>query len=358
MKIFRWLFATLLLALVFAGIFGGRHYLDLQAAQAQAQQAWPATVIETAVVEAASWPQLARAVGSLRAVEGTAVSSQVAGSITAIGFESGARVNKGDFLLQLDNSTQLAALRADQATLAQASSDLQRRHELFSNRSVSLEDVQHAQLRHDVARAAVENDQAALAKLRISAPFSGVLGIRQVSVGQYLSEGQEIVGLQRWDPLLLDFDLPQQYLPRLALGQTVRFRVDAFPEQEFSATVSAFEAAIDADTRSLPIQATLANGDHVLRPGLFGSIEIELGGQLEGLLVPSSAIAHSTFGDSVFVVREGLARAVRISVLAEREQHSLVQGSDLAAGERVVSIGQHKLRDGMAVNDQTATGQH
>lgn len=194
----RWLMALVALVVVFGGIFGGKAWMDRRAAQAAAAQSWPAAAVTTAPARLASWDTVQRVIGTLRAVEGTEITAQVAGNVTEIAFESGTTVRKGDLLVQLDNSTQLAALHADEARLAQKRIDMERARRLYRDRAISAQQAQNAELDYKLAAAAVESNQALLAKLRITAPFDGVLGIRKVSVGQYVAPGTAIVDLQRW----------------------------------------------------------------------------------------------------------------------------------------------------------------
>lgn len=347
----KWLGALLALALLFGAIFGGRAWLERRAAGSAWAQ--PALPVSTAAATAARWELHTEAIGVLRAVQGTAITAQVAGNVTGISFDSGARVRAGEPLVQIDNSTQLASLHSNQAQLRLAKLNLERMQALYERRLVSQQELQQAEMTHEVAAAAVASDEAVLGKLRISAPFSGVLGIRQVSLGQYVSPGTPIVSLQRWDPILLDFSLPQEEIPRIATGQPVSFRVDAYPGRSFAGKVTAISAEVDADTRNVAIEATLPNGDEALRPGLFGHAKLGLGEALSGIAVPHTAITYSTFGDTVWLVRKAgggtTVHASVVRVLAERDGEALLEPGAVAAGALVVTAGQNRLREGMAV---------
>lgn len=350
----KWLIGLVALVLAFGAIFGTRYYQDQQAAAAAAAQSWPAASVATATAEPASWDTQARAVGTLRAVDGTQVSAQIAGNVTQIAFESGASVKQGDLLVQLDDSSQRAALRSNQARLKSTTTDLERAKQLIRSHAVSQEQLQAAQREHDMAAAAVASDQAALAKLRITAPFDGVLGIREVSLGQYVAPGTGIVDLQRWNPLLLDFALPQEVLVQLAVGQDVQFTTSARPDETFAGKITALASQVDPQTRTIAVQATVDNGDGKLRPGLFGHATLSLGRAMTGIAVPQTALVYSTFGDSVFVLADGehggqVARAKVVHVLHERGGQVLLQSDDLERGATVVTAGQTKLQDGAAV---------
>lgn len=350
----KWLIAVVMLVMVFGGIFGGKAYRDHQGATALVGRAYPPVSVATANAEDVSWQSVIRVVGTLRAEEGTEITAQVAGNVTQIAFQSGARVAQGQLLVQIDNSTQLAMLRSDEARLRQARLDLERAHKLFRERAISEQQLQTAEMNHDVIAAAVESDRALLRKLQITAPFRGVLGVREVSLGQYVSPGTGIVSLQSWDPMLLDFALPQNLLGQLRIGQEVGFTVDAYPGTSFTGRVTAFGSRIDPDTRNIDVQASIANTDERLRPGLFGHVELLLDERLGGVAVPHTAIAYSTFGDMVYRVERGehderIARAHVVQVQGERDGQVLLTTGSLSAGDEVVVAGQHKLRDGARV---------
>lgn len=341
------------LVLVFGAIFGGKYYQSRKAAAAQ--QSYSAAAVATAVAQEASWANKVRAVGTLRAVRGTQISAQIAGNVTHVLFESGARVKKGDPLVQLDDSTQLAMLRSDQARLEAARADLQRAQNLIRSHAVSEEQLQAAQRDHDVAEAAVASDEAILAKLHITAPFSGVLGIREVSLGQYVAPGTGIVEIQQWDPLLLDFSLPQEWLGQVAVGQTVDFETSARPGEVFAGKITATAARVDPETRNITVQATIANGGGQLRPGLFGHVTLTLGGALKGIAVPQTAMTYSTFGDSVFVVATDergaqVAKAKLVQVLHQQNGEVLLKAGAVEGGAEVIVAGQIKLNDGAPVS--------
>lgn len=350
----KWLTAVAVLVMVFGGIFGGKAYRDHQAAAALAGRSYPPVSVSTASARQASWKSTVRVVGTLRAVDGTEITAQLAGNVTQIAFQSGARVEQGQLLVQIDNSTQLATLHSDEARMRQARLDLERARKLFRERAISEQQLQTAEMHHDVMQAAVENDRALLRKLQITAPFSGVLGVREVSLGQYVSPGTGIVSLQRWDPMLLDFALPQHLLGQLRIGQEISFTVDAYPGESFGGRVTAFGSRVDPDTRNVDVQASLANADERLRPGLFGHVALSLDEPLDGIAVPHTAIAYSTFGDTVYVVGNGeegrkVARARVVQVRAERDGQVLLAAEGLGAGDEVVVAGQNKLRDGAPV---------
>lgn len=357
----RWLVGLLVLVLVFAGIFGGKLYQERKAAERAAAQGWPAAVVSVASAEAAVWDDRIRVVATLRAVQGTQISAQIAGNVTQVAFESGAAVNKGDLLVQLDDSSQRASLLSNQAKLKLADANLARARKLAPSSAISREQLQTSQRDRDVAAAVVANDRATLNKLRITAPFDGVLGIREVSLGQYVAPGTAIVDLQQLNPLLIDFTLPQEVISQLQVEQKVRFQTAAQPGEELAGKVTAIAPALDVDTRNLAVQATLDNAEGKLRPGMFGHVTLNPGTSKSGIAVPETALVFSTFGDSVYTVVEGeyggqVAHARVVKVLAQRDSMVLLDAASLEAGTKVVTAGQNKLREGSAVAPEEEGG--
>ena len=356
MKKKTWLLVILVLIIVFGGIFGGKLYVNHRAAVAAAQRGIPPVTVSTAVAADKPWSPYAQAVGSLEAVSGTEITAQIAGNVTQIAFRSGQRVHKGKLLVQLDNSTQLAQLNADQAKLQLAQTTLTRTKKLYTARAASQSDLQTAQADYAGALATAEGDQATLAKLAISAPFSGSAGIRGVSLGQYVSPGTSIVNLQTYDPMLLDFTLPQNTVSEIAVGKAVDFMVNAYPGKHFSGRITAIGSQVDPATRNIALQATLSNPHELLRPGMYGDVRISIGHERHGVVVPNTAISYNTFGDYIYVVAPVEAKGQRelvvhqrvVQVSDERGGEVLLAGG-AQAGETVVTAGQGSLRDGVAV---------
>ncbi len=343
----------ILLIGVFGAIFGGKLYASRRAAVAAAHERFPPVAVSNAVAKGASWSPQLTVVGSLEAVSGTEITAQIAGDLTQIKLTSGARVHRGQLLVRLDDSNQLAALHSDRAKLRLAEATLARTEKLYAAHAASQLSLQTAQAGEGTARAAVEDDQATLHKLNIVAPFSGVLGIREVSLGQYVSPGTPIVSLQSYEPLFLDFSLPQTDLSHVALGSEAAFTVDAYPGKVFTGRITAIGSRVDPATRNINLQATLGNRHGLLRPGLYGTVELDIGAPLHGVVVPETAIAYSTFGDSVFVVRNGKGRAAtvkeRIVQVKDQRGGLVLLDSGVAPGDTVVTAGQNKLRDGVPV---------
>ena len=344
---------VVILVVVFGAIFGGKFYANHRAAVAASHHSFPPTSVSTAIAHDAPWSPEVNVVGSLEAVDGTEITAQIAGNVTRIAFRSGARVHAGQLLVSLDDSSQLALLHADQARLKLAAATLTRAQKLYAAHASSQSDLQTAEADSGAAKAAVEGDQATLNKLHITAPFDGVAGIREVSRGQYVSPGTSIVSLQSYDPLLLDFSLPQNSVSEIAVGQEVAFTVNSYPDQTFKGRVTALGSRVDPATRNIALQATLANSHDLLRPGMYGNVKLSVGKALHGVVVPDTAITYNTFGDNVYIVTAGPKQALiaHEGVVQVRDQRdgSVLIASGVKAGDTVVTAGQNKLRDGAAV---------
>jgi membrane fusion protein (multidrug efflux system) len=345
------LFLVLLLLAVIFGTVGWLKYQQIQQAEAARKPPPPAVVAVTRVRQE-QWQPYLSAVGSLVAVAGISVSNQVAGVVSEIHFESGQEVRMGDLLLDLDAAADHAELEGLQAARRLAQLKFRRAAKLVPERSMSQADYDEAKATLDGADAAVNAKRALIDKKHILAPFDGVLGIREVDPGQYLPEGSAIVPLESLDPVHVDFALPERHLSVLRVGQAVRVTVQAWPGERFQGRITALNPGIDTATRTLRARATLDNPDRRLRPGMFAEVQVLLPAQGPVLTLPTTAIVYNPYGDAVFLVQEegdgfkvrsrqveaGQVRAGRVEVR-----------KGLETGDRVVSAGQVKLRNGMAV---------
>lgn len=335
---------------IFGGLFGWKYYQDKRA-QSRKQGPPPAVVAVTEVKQE-WWQPYLTSVGSLVAVAGVDVSNELAGKVTAIQFESGQSVKKGQLLVKLDTSTDEAELKGLQADELLAQVQLKRSKQLLGQQFISQSayDLNRAQLAQ--AQSAVTAKQSVIAKKHIRAPFDGKLGIRLVDLGQYLAEGSAIVSLQKLDPIYVDFTLPEQYLADLTIGQDLTITVQAYPGKTFHGEISAIHPAIDIGTRSIAIRATIKNLDQVLRPGMFADVQILSSQQKAVLTLPDTAITYNPYGESVFVIKsseQGLTVQRQQIETGETRTGRVQIVRGLAAGDRVVSAGQVKLRNDMPV---------
>jgi membrane fusion protein, multidrug efflux system len=317
----------------------------------------PPESVTSAKVEAAQWGATRTAVGTIVAVRGVTLSTELAGLVREITFESGSPVKRGAPLVRLDTSVEAAQLASAQADAALARANLQRAKTLRQGGSSSEADLDAAEARAKQAEAAVANLQAIIAKKTVRAPFDGRISIRQVELGQVLSTGNPIASLQTVTPIHADFWLPQQAFADLRPGQPVRVRVDAFPGSTWAGEITTINPEVDAATRNVRVRATVPNPDGRLRPGMFASVEVISPERREVLVVPATAVIFAPYGDSVFVVEEqkgpdgksALVARQKFVRLGERRGDFVAVAFGVSAGDTVVSTGAFKVRNGAAV---------
>ena len=305
-------------------------------------------VVEAAKVTVQSLPQTITAVGSLRSDESITVRPEVAGRIRDILFQEGQRVAKGATLVRLDAAVNAAEVEQARANLKLAQSKYDRAVELSQQNFISGQARDEAENNLRVAEAAVALAAARLAKTEIKAPFAGVIGLRVVSVGDYVKEGQDVVNLESIDPLKVDFRVPEIYLAQVQVGQTLTVALDALPGKSFEGKVLALNPLIDAAGRSLVIRAVVRNTDTSLRPGMFARVKLITRDAKEALVVPEQAIVPQGDEQYVFRVVEGKAARVKVDIGQRREgKVEVLKG--LGPSDVVVTAGQLKLRDGVPV---------
>jgi membrane fusion protein, multidrug efflux system len=336
--------------LVFGGLFGTK-VLQIQTAMANRQMP-PPPMVAVSEVREETWQPSLSAVGSLETSAGIQISNEVAGVVKAFHFKSGEKVNEGQLLVELDSSTEQADLDRLKASQWLAQVKFDRVKQLITKKLSSQSEYDEAQALLNEARASVALQQALLEKKRIRAPFSGRLGIRQVSLGEYLAVGADIVSLDALDLMYADFSLPERTLSKLAIGQTVRVRVQAYPDELFEGLIAAITPAVDVGTRSIRIRADLSNPDEKLQPGMFAYVEVMMPQEQVVLTLPDTAITYNPYGEYVYVVEtsEEGDKVVNRQVETGATRKGRVEiTKGLKADERVVSAGQIKLRNGMAV---------
>ena len=299
--------------------------------------------IEMAAVKLETAVEVAQAVGSIRAARTTMLRPEVAGRIVLLNFNDGQRVNKGQLLVQLDDGVQQAQLAQAVAQAATAENNVRRQQELLARGFVSTSAVEQAQTAAQVAKAQVQLARAQLARLQVRAPFSGVAGIRLVSIGDYVKDGADLVSLEDPTQLWADFRLPEQFAGRLRMGQPVTVRVDALPASPLLGVVQAIDATADAEGRALLVRAALKRTVPNLRSGLFVRVTLELGRKEGALWVPEEALVPQAGKLFVFKVNDGEARRAAVKVGARKPGWvELLEG--VTVGEMVVTAGQHRLR--------------
>ena len=318
----------------------------------------PPTTVSSVTVKEEDWAPVLSAVGSISAVQGAIISSELPGTVAEVAFESGGTVKKGDLLVHLDTTAEEAQLKSADADTELARADVERARDLAGRKVISKAEIDAAESKFNQKSAMTENMRAIIAKKTIRAPFDGAAGIRTVNVGQMINAGQQIVPLQSLDPLFADFALPQQNFAKLSPGLEVRVTTDAVPGRVFNGKLTAINSMVDSSTRNITLQATLENPDHALRPGMFAKADVTLPEKHKTLVVPGSAISYAPFGDSVFVIDKKKDEKTGKESQMIRQQFvrvgeargdfvAITQG--LKSGEMVVSTGVFKLRNGMTV---------
>ena len=311
--------------------------------------------VEAARVAATSLSEQVTAVGTLLSDESVTVSAEIAGRLKEIHFVEGQPVEKGAPLFILDESVYRAQLADAEAKLKLAKQTYQRTSQLFSNKYATAQSADEAASNLAVTEAAVELARVQLEKTRIVAPFSGIVGLRHVSVGEYVTAGLALVNLEAIDPIKADFRVPEKFLPAIKVGQTIRIRVDAFPDETFDGKVYAIDPRLDVAGRSLLVRARIPNDDERLRPGLFARVSVLLQLKENALTIPEQAIVPQGDSQFVFKIADGKVKLTEVKVGMRRTGRvEILDG--LNVGDEVVTAGQLKLRDGTAVSVVTEAG--
>ena len=341
----------------FLAAIGAVKFRQIQTGMAMAASFQPPPEAVTTIVAAREdWPASMAAIGTVAAVRGVTVSADLPGVVEAISFESGQAVTQGQTLLRLDVRQERAQLAAAESARDLARLNLDRARGLRAEGIVSQADYDRASAEHAQAVARVGEIRATIERKEVRAPFPGIVGIRRVNLGQYLSAGDPIVALQALDPVYVDFSLPQQDAPRLRVGGEVRVSAEGLAG-EHAGRISAVDSVVDAATRNVRVQATLPNPGRRLKPGMFVETRVVLGATQAVIAVPASAVSYAPYGDSVFVVAElarpdgAKYRGVKQQFVklgpARGDQVAVVSG--LEAGQEVVTSGAFKLRNAAAV---------
>ncbi len=345
----RSLIALLLLGAIFGGIFGYKFLIQMPGS-AMGGGPQPANVMADQV-SAEQWQGQRRTVGSLTAIDQVAVSTEVAGIIESINFDSGDTVTAGDVLLTLDTSVDRAELAGLEAQAELARIEFARAEDLLPRRAISQSQFDEARARLDSAVAAVNTQQARIRQKTIRAPFAGALGLRTVSPGQFLAPGSTIVELRRLDPIYADFTLPERFLPTISAGQSIEVTTGAY-DTVFTGQITAIDTGINEQTRSVSVRATLNNPDSQLRPGMFARVTVLEPQAREVLTIPSTAVSFNTYGD--FAIRINASDNGLISESVQIETGEVRDGrveviSGLNEGDQVVAAGLNKVRPGQPV---------
>jgi len=353
----RIIVAIIALALLFGGVIGFKLYKRAAIRTALEARETPAVHLRAAVARAETWDLRLAAIGSLRALRGTEIRSEVNAVIRAVHVNSRQQVKEGDLLVELDDTIDRATLKSARVRLQQARGDFERDSALFERSLISEEQFENTRSEFENAQALVEEIQGGIDKKTIRAPFSGTVGIHNLTEGQYLEQGDEVVTLQALDTLYLDLNLPEKELERLHPGQRVKFRVPTHGEREFSGEVRFVDARVQTTTRNVLVRAVVDNPDHALLPGMFASAEIILDESREVVSVPREAVAFSLYGETIYLLEKtgrgagGAARwlAHRRGVTSGELRDGQVAVEGLQAGEMIALDTQNRLLEGTPV---------
>ncbi|MDU9410691.1 efflux RND transporter periplasmic adaptor subunit [Pseudomonas sp. zfem005] len=332
----------------------------------------PAISVSAAKAVEQPWQERLPAIGSLKAFQGVDLTVEVGGTVQDVLFRSGEKVTLGQPLIQMDSDVEKASLATAEATLALARVEFERGRSLVNRQNISKSEFDRLSSELQKSTASVAQLKAMLAKKRIVAPFSGTIGIRQVDVGDFLSSGTTIATLQDLGTLFVDFYLPEQAVPKLAIDQRVRINVAAYPGEFFEGTVAAINPKVEDSTRNLQVRAMLQNPDNKLLPGMFANLEVLLPGDTARIVVPETAITYTLYGNSVYVIdaKKGedgqvqkddkgepmLVVERRFVETGARRDGKVVVLKGLKPEEQVVTAGQLKLDNGshVAIADDQA----
>jgi membrane fusion protein (multidrug efflux system) len=326
--------------------------------QAGASAPVPSETISATEVKSQTWESLLPAVGSITAVQGVELRAELAGTVREIAFTSGATAAKGQVLVRLDTSAEEAQLRAAKAQAELARLNLIRARDLKAQGVIAQADFDSSEAAANRTIGEVDAIEATIAKKTVRAPFAGRLGIRSVNLGQYVHDGDPIVSLHSLDPVYVDFNVTELQLAQVQRAMEVRVSTDATPGRVFAGKVTALNPEVDASTRNIKVQATVPNGGGELRPGMFARVTLVLPETQPILVIPSTAVLHAPYGDSVFVVADvkdeksgKTVKQVQMTTvrLGETRGDFVAVTTGLKEGQLIASSGVFKLRNGAVV---------
>jgi membrane fusion protein (multidrug efflux system) len=353
----KWIAAMLLLALVlFGSVLGFNQFKQQKIAEFMANRPVPQSPVEVVEVQTRDWQSQIAAIGLIEPSQGIKLSTSVSGLVSKIHFSSGEQVKPGQLLVELDRAVEQANLAAAQNRLPAAQSSFDRNQQLYQRNSVSKVALDDAEAEYLTLQSQINSLQAVIDRREIRAPFEGVVGLREVHLGEYLQPGEEITRLESLDAMLIRFSVPQKNLEQLKIGMRVLIDTDAYAERRFEGSITAIDAAISRDSGVVHVQAQIANNDRLLRAGMFASVAILQPKITGALVIPTRAINFSLYGELLYVlVEKGEGDNTQLSVeqrsitVAERQGEWSRVSRGLNADERVVTSGQVRLRNGAPV---------
>lgn len=339
----RWIFGMLVIVtLAFGTVLGFNLFVNKKIERTLAHLPEPVYPVTVEKLIPTVWPQKIKTIGFIEPNQGVSVSNEVTGIVTAINFKNGESVKKGDVLINIDATVQKANLKAQEVQLPSIRDDYKRLAKLYIEHSVSAQNVQTAQSKYEAMLANIESLKATINLREIKAPFDGLLGIRNVNLGQYISEGTKIIRLEDLSFMRVRFTVPQAKIGKIHLNQAISLTIEAFPDQIFTGAINAIEPVVNNQTGLITIQAELPNKDKLLRGGMFADVEIVLSDLNSQFVVPQTAIVFALYGNSIFVIEkkdnETRVEQVTVDILERRGNNALVSGK-LKFNEDVVTTG-------------------
>ncbi|MGC5427170.1 efflux RND transporter periplasmic adaptor subunit [Aeromonas veronii bv. sobria] len=359
----KWMAIMLLIAIaLFGSVIGFNLFKQKMIAQYMANRPEPEFPVTAMVTKAQDWVPTIEAIGFIEPNQGVTLSTELAGTIDAITFGSGKPVKADQLLLSLDSTVERANLRASQAKLPAAKAKFDRFQNLYKTSSISKEQLDEAEAAYRSLEADIESLKATIARREVRAPFSGVVGLRNVFLGQYLQPGTDIVRLEDTSVMRLRFTVPQTDISKIKLGQTIKINVDAYPQTQFDGHITAIEPAVNFQSGLIQVQADIPNNDGQLRSGMFARASIILPTVKDQIVIPQTAISFTLYGQNVYVLKEGeetdkegnkvkVLRAKQVVVKAgERRGNDVHVLSGIQAGDQIVLSGQVRLSNDTKVH--------
>ena len=350
----KWMAIMLLIALaLFGSVIGFNMFKQKKIAEFMANRPEPEFPVTAMVTKAQDWVPTIEAIGFIEPNQGVTLSSELAGTIDKISFESGAQVKADQLLLSLDSSVEKANLNSSQARLPAARAKFQRYQNLYQKNSISRDKLDDAEASYRSLEADIESLKGTSNRREVRAPVGGVGGRRNVGLGQYLEPGTEIVRLEDTSVMRLRFTVPQTDISKISLGQTIKINVDAYPQTQFDGQITAIEPAVNYQSGLIQVQANIPNNGGQLRSGMFARASIILPTVKDQIVIPQSAISFTLYGENVYVIHEadGVKRAKQVVVKAgERRGNDVHVLSGIKAGDQIVLSGQVRLSNDTKVH--------
>jgi membrane fusion protein (multidrug efflux system) len=356
-KMKKWTLIMLIIALLtFGSVIGFNIMVKGKIADAIANMPEPQSPVTVMTLTPQNWQPTIDAIGFVEPNQGVTIANELAGVIDSINFKNGSEIQEGQNLILLDSTVEKANLKSKMVQLPAAEADYQRLSRLYKNSSISKQDLDNSESKYLTLKADIESLTATIDRRAINAPFSGLVGIRNVNLGQYLQAGTDIVRLEDISTMQIRFTVPQTQLPRISNGQTIHVYVDAYPTHPFEGKISAIEPAVFYQSGLIQIQATIPNIDAKLRSGMFARVSVLLPEMTQQFVLPQTAINFTLYGNSIYLINETQeegdtvkrVQQINVEVIERNGNNALVTGK-LAANDLIVTSGQVRLNNNSKV---------